>query len=82
MHLESELWARVADRICPALVRLLTVVLIVVLRISIAHCSPGPRFPCDRHSPQEQMLDGIGKTGRCHGRNLCRNADLRCSGPV
>ena len=43
MHPESELWARVADRIYPALVRLLTGALMVVLRISTALHFQEPR---------------------------------------
>lgn len=45
MRRESELWARVADWIYPALVRLLTGALIVVLCIVTAHFSRGPRTP-------------------------------------
>ena len=43
MHPGSELWARVADRIYPALVRLLTGALMVVLCISTARYFQEPR---------------------------------------
>jgi len=53
MHPGSELWARVADRIYPALVRLLTGALMVVLCISTAATSRSRAPGFDRLAPQE-----------------------------